>query len=240
MVTPPASEPFAINRQYKVNMLEEQDEGGGDQNLDPTTVEPNVKRRKVASKPGPRAKPAPKKNPESCDAATGYAPKDYTVKKSAFIRKLKDEEGISHSEASKRWDDSPLKKELLSTLSASELIRRRFVPKGTTTNPWAWLRVRWACGCTIWYTCVPTNSYVLGLLFNIHCMVLRSLGKSLKSGLHSPIRIKIGQSSQTCHQFQVFWQRLLWGNHGELLFNITIVRDRKFTYMIAANDWRST
>ena len=137
MVSPPVSEPFAINRQYKVNMLDEPDEGTGDQNLDTGTVEPAVKRRKKASKPGPPAKPAPEQVSESCDAANGYAPKDYTVKKSAFIRKLKDEEGISHSEATKRWDESPLKKELLSTLSVGELIRRRFVPKGTKENPWA-------------------------------------------------------------------------------------------------------
>ena len=53
-----------------------------------------------------------------------------------FVNKLK-EEGTSHRDACDRWHSSEQKKHLLKDLSVSELIRRRFVPKGTTSNPFA-------------------------------------------------------------------------------------------------------
>ena len=68
------------------------------------------------------------------------SPKDYSAQKVAFIRKLKDE-GVSNCDATQKWNESTLKKDLLSSLSVSELIRRRFCPKGTRTNPWAWLEI---------------------------------------------------------------------------------------------------
>lgn len=67
---------------------------------------------------------------------SAYAPKEYHAKKVEFIRKMKDE-GVSHTECTQRWNESTLKRELLSTLEVGELIRRRFCPKGTKTNPWA-------------------------------------------------------------------------------------------------------
>jgi hypothetical protein len=132
LACPPVPEPFAINKQYKANMVENQ-QGDGD-NAEPSTVEPPVKKRKC-SKSGDPDKASPKSN-GACETATAYVPKEYSSQKAAFIRKLKDE-GVANSEATQKWNESTLKKDLLSSLPVGELIRRRFCPKGTKTNPWA-------------------------------------------------------------------------------------------------------
>ena len=127
---PPAPKPFAISMQYKSNMVPT---GGTDgdqkpQAVEPSGPEPPTKKRKVAP-----AKPVP--NEESCKAAV-YTPKEYSKLRLGFIHELKDK-GLSYKQACEEWDKSQQKKSILSGVSVSELLRRRFIPKGEKTNPWA-------------------------------------------------------------------------------------------------------
>ena len=45
-------------------------------------------------------------------------------------------EGFSHKEASNLWDESKEKATLLAPVSLGELKRRKFLPKGSDSNPW--------------------------------------------------------------------------------------------------------
>ena len=89
-----------------------------------------VKTTKPASSP-----PVPKVEASSGGEKT-YSPKEYSALRVEFIQKLKDS-GLSHSEASAKFNESSLKRELLSTLPLSELKRRRFCPKDATEHPFA-------------------------------------------------------------------------------------------------------
>ena len=118
---PPVSKPFAINKQYKSNLVEKPSE----QAEEPDTVaEPPAKK----AKSGPHAKAQAKK--------ASSEPWDYGTQRSKFIRELRDG-GMSFSDASQKWNDSDLKKSLLGKLTVSELIRRRFLEKGSKENPWS-------------------------------------------------------------------------------------------------------
>ena len=138
------AKPFAISEQYKANMVEPEVAESAEAN---SSLKPPSKKQKVSEsgvKPSkrkqstmaPKMAPPAEPVPGSCDTSTVYSPQDYSAKRFEFIQKLKDE-GVSFGDAKERWNDSALKKALLSTLSVSELVRRRFCPKGTTTNPWA-------------------------------------------------------------------------------------------------------
>ena len=61
---------------------------------------------------------------------------NYGSIRSAFIQQRKGE-GISFRDALKLWDASQAKKVYLGKVSVSELKKRRFLPKGATTNPWS-------------------------------------------------------------------------------------------------------
>ena len=143
--SPLPSKPFAINQQYKANMVvnENQDAEADEPSVEPpakkprsenVSTGPSTKKRTKTPKSGPLAKPNP--GALSSSAAQTYTPNDYSAKRVEFIRKLRDG-GMSHHEANNEWNESTLKKELLSTLPVAELVRRRFCPKGTTSNPWA-------------------------------------------------------------------------------------------------------
>lgn len=154
MATPPTAKPFAISQQYKANMVEPDiaEEAEPESSLDPPSKKQKVSEtgpttEEVADKPSRKPKKKqPKKSKTkaarakpvsgSCDAPTGYTPQDYNAKRCEFIQNLRDE-GMSYGEAKEQWNSSAMKKALLSTLPVSELVRRRFCPKGTETNPWA-------------------------------------------------------------------------------------------------------
>lgn len=113
------------------------EESGGQEpgGQDAETLQPPAKKSKTekGSKTGPGAKTRSKEVVSGSSDAV-YTPKEYSAKRCEFIRELKDG-GMSHFDANQKWNESSLKKELLSTLSVGELIRRRFVPKGTENNP---------------------------------------------------------------------------------------------------------
>lgn len=74
---------------------------------------------------------------EKPNSEGGYKPHQYQQLRSAYINRLRTEEKLSFSEGKKRWDSSSEKRAQLAPLSVGELIKRRFVPKGTKKNPWA-------------------------------------------------------------------------------------------------------
>ena len=71
------------------------------------------------------------------DADNTYEPQKYSQLRMEFINDQKESKGLSHSEANEAWNQSTLKRKLLSHVSVSELRRRRFIEKGCDTNPWA-------------------------------------------------------------------------------------------------------
>ena len=125
MACPADPKPFAINKQYKVNMKADETAGA---EVEESAAEPPTKKKKV--------KHDMEENPEKADGS--YKPKAYSKERYEYIQKLMETDGLSWAKASDRWNSSSQKKQLLSNLSISELIRRRFCPKGTQANPWAW------------------------------------------------------------------------------------------------------
>ena len=126
--SPPDPKPFAINKQYKANMVPAE-------SSETAVAEPPAKKRKCESQA--KSQPKAAKSQPASSAAGAYVPHEYSEKRRDFIRKIRDDEGLSFDDAKKRWDESSIKKEILSGVSLSELIRRRFCPKGQKTNPWA-------------------------------------------------------------------------------------------------------
>ena len=157
LASPPVAKPFAISQQYKANMAESDnaEEAEPESSLEPPSKKqkvsetgpttekvadklsrkPKKKQSKKAKNKAARAKPVS----GACDTSTGYTPQDYSAKRCEFIQNLRDE-GMSYGEAKEQWNSSATKKALLSTLSVSDLVRRRFCPPGTETNPWAYFR----------------------------------------------------------------------------------------------------
>lgn len=60
----------------------------------------------------------------------------YAAVRKAYLDKLK-AGGVSHADAMEQWDDSEDKRLYLRDVPLPELKRRKFVPKGSTMNPWA-------------------------------------------------------------------------------------------------------
>ena len=60
---------------------------------------------------------------------------DYKDQKAQFVKEQR-EDGVSQSRALELWDDSMEKAKILGGCSVQELKRRKFLPKGATTNPW--------------------------------------------------------------------------------------------------------
>ena len=61
---------------------------------------------------------------------------DYKSIRDNFISQKK-AEGYTFSKAKSLWDDSSEKASFLGSASLQELKKRKFVPKGSTSNPWA-------------------------------------------------------------------------------------------------------
>lgn len=135
--------PFAIKEQYKANMVQEEnvETGEGEECVQPPTKK--TKSEVVSQKSHPKKRrlgsraSQPKRNPNQSSAeAVEWV---YSAERSKFIREMRDGTlaSMSYAEAKEAWDQSANKKALLKDLTPSELIRRRFCPKGTKINPWA-------------------------------------------------------------------------------------------------------
>ena len=63
---------------------------------------------------------------------------NYNQVRMDFIKKIREEDAdLSFAEAKTVWDESSAKKEFLKGISVQELKRRKFIPKGSTENPWS-------------------------------------------------------------------------------------------------------
>ena len=69
-------------------------------------------------------------------ATKGVRGSDYSGQRQAFLDASK-KDGLTSKQANAAWLTSPDRASLLATMSLSELKRRRFVPKGSTGNPFA-------------------------------------------------------------------------------------------------------
>lgn len=132
--------PFAQSAQYKKNFNKEVDTTDGGEIDDPgaPTDKPKKKKSPKKKKKRPEVKNLKKVNLE--DEAmndTGYAPQEYSKLRQQFINTIKDDRGLSHTEAVEAWNQSRQKRILLAPVSVSELKRRKFIPKGCDHNPWA-------------------------------------------------------------------------------------------------------
>lgn len=62
---------------------------------------------------------------------------NYNEVRMSFIKGHQKDHGTKFSEARAAWDTSSRKREYLGNVSIQELKRRKFLPKGADTNPWA-------------------------------------------------------------------------------------------------------
>lgn len=118
------TKPFALSEQYKSTWKKRKAD---------EAVEPKPKAASKVKKPSSSSSNT---GTSSCGSSGVYTPQLFAAMRVEYMNKLK-EGRLSHREASQKWQDSEEKKNLLKDLPVSELIRRRFVPKGTTTNPFA-------------------------------------------------------------------------------------------------------
>ena len=124
---------------------------------DAGAIDDGVKTKPATSKAMPKKKvkkvrPDIKKvNPKphvSCQGSeqTEYKANEYATIRREFINRVREDRGLSNSEASDEWNKSTNKRKLLAGLSVSELVRRRFVEKGCQQNPFtadggdSWIR----------------------------------------------------------------------------------------------------
>eukprot|EP00435_Cladocopium_sp_Y103_P070777 s140_g36.t1 len=66
-----------------------------------------------------------------------YKPGELASQRERYVQEQMDHGGMSKREAMQAWATSLRRAELLKDLSVSELVKRRFAPPGSTTNPFA-------------------------------------------------------------------------------------------------------
>lgn len=120
MAKPPA--PFALSDQY-VKAVGRSEEPRVDEKLTPADP-------KASTVDGA---------PNGEDDIIDDTPKqwNYNEVRLSFIKNHQTEHGTNFAEAKAAWDNSSRKREYLGDVSIQELKRRKFLPKGADTNPWA-------------------------------------------------------------------------------------------------------
>ena len=131
-------EPFPISKQYK-------NRAGGNGDLQDASVSKTQGTNTKGSKPkGPKSTENTNKKQllgkvkaKKRIVDTGaYEPSVYADKRKLFMKQIRDA-GHSHVVANCSWNLSQEKRDLLCDVPVTELKRRRFLPAGATTNPWA-------------------------------------------------------------------------------------------------------
>lgn len=126
--------PFAIHEQYipevKARKLAAESGDGGE--LDAEGNEPAMP--KPSKKNVPR-KNAPKNSVEGDGDEKRAGEWEYGKIRKSWVR-AKMIEGFTHKEALNLWDESKEKATLLAPVSLGEFKRRKFLPKGSDSNPW--------------------------------------------------------------------------------------------------------
>lgn len=127
---PAAAAPFALQSQYVPAVLAARaggDDGKGTSDDDDDCPPPKKKTKSRRQNGAPKEKSEPKVPKE-----TGW---DYSVVRKKFLAARK-AEGKKYVEAVKLWDESMEKANYLGPCSVGELKKRRFLPPGSTDNPW--------------------------------------------------------------------------------------------------------
>ena len=140
-----APKPFSQSKQYKRNVKNSKASKAEDPDAAELAEAPSKgssAKEKAKKKRPDVSKVKKSKSPPPVSETDGtkidvYQPNEYSRIKRDFINSVKESKGLTSSEAAKLWDSGPTKKRLLGTLSVSELIRRRFIEKGSQSNPWA-------------------------------------------------------------------------------------------------------
>lgn len=114
-----APEPFPLKSQYIKNMAAQAAAAEAEQAAQ-EPVEPVDGKRKAAVLDADGEKVWP-----------------YNDMRVDFIKKQRTENGKTFKEAKAIWDASDEKRTFLGAVSVKELRRRKFIPKGCQTNPWA-------------------------------------------------------------------------------------------------------
>lgn len=113
--------------------------------VDKKTSKKNPKKGKVAkgsskkkSVKGCIAKSTKKENVEIVPLESlQYKPGEMNAQRDRFVQEQVNHGGLSKRDAMKTWATSLRRAQLLKDLSLSELIKRRFIPSGSKTNPFA-------------------------------------------------------------------------------------------------------
>ena len=66
-----------------------------------------------------------------------YKPGEMNAQRDLFVQEQVNHGGLSKRDARKAWSTSLRRAQLLKDLSIAELIKRRFIPSGSKTNPFA-------------------------------------------------------------------------------------------------------
>lgn len=129
--------PFAQSAQYQKNFKDIVDEEDGEAKK-VSGAASMKKKKKKPTKPKADVKKLPAVSAHDDDENPNvYKANEYKKVRQEYIASVKDELGLTPSEANQSWNDSTQKKRLLGGLSVPELRRRRFIPKGCDHNPWA-------------------------------------------------------------------------------------------------------
>ena len=138
-----APPPFPQSAQYQKAFKDEKGQGGEDQvptNSKKKNAKNGKKNKKKADLRKLRDTATSKLEPaadDGEDTGSTYKAKEYSNLRKQFIAAAREDRGVSSKDAAEEWNNSSLKRKLLSALSVSELRRRRFIEKGCHHNPWA-------------------------------------------------------------------------------------------------------
>ena len=130
---PSATKPFPVEAQYIKSILAARGSDGDDaddkENQNTPPPKPRGKKPKSTKKTKGKSKCA-KKSPDAIKPEWNYR-----SIRNEFIQAMRSQ-GTSHAEAAKCWDCSLEKAKILAPISTVELRKRRFLEKGSQTNPW--------------------------------------------------------------------------------------------------------
>lgn len=127
--------PFALQEQYVPAVLKAKGgEGDGESSdSDKENQKPPPKKKQKKPKAASKKPSEPKKKEPSVEHEESTW--NYNSIRSEFITKARTV-GKTYKEAKTLWEDSMEKAQYLAPVSVGELKKRRFLPAGSTENPW--------------------------------------------------------------------------------------------------------
>lgn len=113
-----APKPFALKEQYVPAVSAARDAAGVEEAESENEAQGPARKRK--GNPG-----------------DDQTPWNYAEVRNKWIDQCRMDNNVSYKEAKKMWESSDAKRNYLKHVSLQELKRRKFLPKGATTNPWS-------------------------------------------------------------------------------------------------------